>query len=81
MVQLSHSYMTTGKTIALARWIFVNKVMSLIFNMLSTFVLASRRATDYQKTWDEPLSHIIIQILKDTAGKSMDKTRMWLNSE
>ena len=51
MVQLSHSYMTTGKTIALGRWIFVNKVMSLIFNMLSTFVLASRRATDYQKTW------------------------------
>ena len=35
MVQLSHSYMTTGKTIALTRWIFVGKVMSLLFNMLS----------------------------------------------
>ena len=34
-VQLSHPYMTTRKTIALARWTFVNKVMSLIFNMLS----------------------------------------------
>jgi len=35
MVQLSHSYMTTGKTIALTRWTFVGKVMSLLFNMLS----------------------------------------------
>ena len=34
-VQLSHPYMTTGKTIALARWTFVSKVMSLLFNMLS----------------------------------------------
>ena len=34
-VQLSHPYITTGKTIALARWIFVGKVMSLLFNMLS----------------------------------------------
>ena len=35
MVQLSHPYMTTGKTIALTRWSFVSKVMSLLFNMLS----------------------------------------------
>ena len=35
MVQLSHPYMTTGKTIALTRWTFVGKVMSLLFNMLS----------------------------------------------
>ena len=35
IVQLSHRYMTTGKTIALTRWTFVGKVMSLIFNMLS----------------------------------------------
>ena len=35
MVQLSHPYMTTGKTIALSRWTFVVKVMSLLFNMLS----------------------------------------------
>ena len=40
MVQLSHPYMTTGKTIALTRWIFVSKVMSLLFNMLSRFVIA-----------------------------------------
>ena len=37
-VQLSHPYMTTGKTIALTRWTFVGKVMSLLFNMLSTLV-------------------------------------------
>ena len=36
-VQLSHPYMTTGKTIALTRWTFVGKVMSLLFNMLSNF--------------------------------------------
>ena len=35
IVQLSHPYMTTGKTIALTRWTFVDKVMSLLFNMLS----------------------------------------------
>ena len=40
MVQLSHPYMTTGKTIALTRWTFVIKVMSLLFNMLSRFVIA-----------------------------------------
>ena len=39
MVQLSHPYMTTGKTIALTRWTFVGKVMSLLFNMLSRLVI------------------------------------------
>ena len=39
-VQLSHLYMTTGKTIALTRWTFLGKVMSLLFNMLSRFVIA-----------------------------------------
>ena len=40
MVQLSHLYMTTGKTIALTRWTFVGKVMSLLSNMLSRLVIA-----------------------------------------
>ena len=40
IVQLSHLYMTTGKTIALTRWTFVGKVMSLLFNMLSKLVIA-----------------------------------------
>ena len=39
IVQLLHLYMTTGKTIALARWTFVYKVMSLLFNMLSRLVI------------------------------------------
>ena len=41
-VQLSPPYMTTGKTIALTRWIFVGKVMSLLFNMLSRLVRNSK---------------------------------------
>ena len=40
MVQLSHPYMTPGKTIALTRWTFVGKVISLLFNMLSRLVIA-----------------------------------------
>ena len=40
IVQLSHPYMTNGKTIALTRWAFVDKVMSLLFNMLSRLVIA-----------------------------------------
>ena len=40
IVQLSHSHVTTGKTIALTRWTFVGKVMSLLFNMLSRLVIA-----------------------------------------
>ena len=47
VVQLSHSYMTTGKTIALTRWTFVSKVMSPLFNMLPrlfiTFLSRSKR--------------------------------------
>ena len=39
IVQLSHPYVTTGKTIALTRWTFVDKVMSLLFNMLSRLVI------------------------------------------
>ena len=44
IVQLSHPYMTTGKTIALTRWTFVDKVMSLIFNMLSRLVITFLQA-------------------------------------
>ena len=39
-VQILHPYMTTGKTIALTRWTFVGKVMSLLFNMLSRLIIA-----------------------------------------
>ena len=47
-VQLSHPYMTTGKTIALTRWTFVGKVMSVLFNMLSGLVLP-RKCTGHSK--------------------------------
>ena len=40
MVQLSHLYTTTGKTIVLTRWTFVGKIMSLLFNVLSRLVIA-----------------------------------------
>ena len=43
IVQLSHPYMNTGKTIALTRWTFADKVMSLLYNMLSRFLPRSKR--------------------------------------
>ena len=45
MVQLSHPYMTTGKTIALTTWTFVGKIMSLLFNMLSILVISKEKAS------------------------------------
>ena len=55
IVQLSHPYMTTGKTIALTRWTFVSKVMSLLFNMLSklviTFLPRSKRPLERILNW------------------------------
>ena len=47
IVQLSHPYMTTGKTIALAVWAFVSKVMSLLYNMLSRLVIALLPKSQY----------------------------------
>ena len=47
IVQLSHPYMTTGKTIALTRWTFVGKVMSLLFNMWSRLVIAFLSRSKY----------------------------------
>ena len=48
MVQFSHPYMTTGKTIVLTRWTFVGKVMSLLFNMLSRLVIRESNGTPLQ---------------------------------
>ena len=48
VVQLSHPYMTTGKTVALTRQTFVGKVMSLLFNMLSRFVIGEGNGTPLQ---------------------------------
>ena len=62
MVQLSHVYLTTGKTIALARWTFVGKVMSLLFNRLSRFVIAFLpRSKHLLISWPHSLSVVILE--------------------
>ena len=61
-VQLSHPYMTTGKTIALTRWTFVGKVMSLLFNMLSSWVIAFLpRSKHLLFSWLQSLSAVILE--------------------
>ena len=58
MVQLSHLYMTTGKMIALTVQTFVGKVISLFFNTLSRFVIASERETDVPSLWDAEFPYL-----------------------
>ena len=61
-VQLSHPYMTTGKTIALTRWTFVGKVMSLLFNMLSRLVIAFLpRSKCLLISWMQSPSAVIVE--------------------
>ena len=65
MVHLSHPYMTTGKTIALTRWTFVNKVMSLLFNMLSMLVIAFLpRSKCLLISWLQSPSAVILETKK-----------------
>ena len=60
MVQLSHPYMTTGKTIALTKWTFVSQVMSLLFNMLSRLVIPSlTRSKRLLISWRQSPSAVI----------------------
>ena len=62
IVQLSPPYMTTGKTIALTRWTFVGKVMSLLFNMLSSLVIAFLpRSKCLLIPWLQPPSAVILE--------------------
>ena len=62
MVQLSHPYMTTGKTIALTRWTFIDKTMSLFFNMLSKLVIAFLpRSKCLLISWLQSLSAVILE--------------------
>ena len=62
MVQFSHLYMTTGKTIALTRWTFVSKVMSLHFNTLSRFVTAFLpRSKCLLISWLQSLSTVTLE--------------------
>ena len=65
MVQLSHPYMTTGKTIALAIRTFVGKVMSLVFNTLSRFVIAFLPwSKQLLISWLQSLSAMILEAKK-----------------
>ena len=62
IVQLSHPYMTTGKTIALTRWTFVGKVVSLLFNMLSRLVIAFLpRSKHLLISWPQSQSAVILK--------------------
>ena len=64
-VQLSHPYMTTGKTIALTRWTFVGKVMFLLFNMLSRLVRAFLpRSKCLLISWLQSPSALILELKK-----------------
>ena len=70
IVQLSHPYMTTGKTTALTIWIFVGKVMSLLFNMLSRFAIAFLpRSKGLLVSWLQLPSKVILEPKKINAVK------------
>ena len=75
MVQLSHPYMTTGKTIALTRWTFVGKIMSLFFHMLSRLVIAFLpRSKHLLISWLQSPSAVILEprkIKSDTVSPSI----------
>ena len=65
MVQLSHPYMTTGKTVALTRWTFVGKEISLLFNTLSRFVIAFLpRRKHLLISWLQSPSAMILELPK-----------------
>ena len=62
IVLLSHPYMIAGKTVALTRWTFVSKVMSLLFNMLSRFVTALLSKSKHLLiSWLQPISAVILE--------------------
>ena len=62
MVQLSYPFITTGRTIALTRWTFVGKVMSLLFNMLSRLVITSLpRSKRLLISWLQSPSAVILE--------------------
>ena len=65
IIQLLHSYMTTGKGIALTRWTFVGKVIFLFFNMLSRLVITFlARSKHLLISWLQSLSAVILEIKK-----------------
>ena len=71
IVQLSHLYMTTGKTIALTRWTFVGKVMSLLLNMLSRLVI-----TFLPRSKHLLIKSSVFDLFSGDSGKKMEKKRV-----
>ena len=72
IVQLSHPYMTTGKTIASTRWTFFSKIMSLLFNMLSRLVIAVlSRSKHLLILWLQSSSAVILEPPKNKASPSI----------
>ena len=80
VVQLSHPYMTTGKTIALTRWTLVGKIMSLLFNMLSKLVIAFLlRSKRLLISWLQSPSAVILEppkIKSDPVSRSISHEMM-----
>ena len=69
MVQLSHPYTTTGKTITLTIWTLLSKVLSLLFNTLSSFVIAFLpRSKHLLISWLQSLSAVILEPKKINSG-------------
>ena len=76
IVQLLHPYMTTGKTIALTRWTFVGKAMSLLFNMLSRLVIAFLpRSKRLLISWLQSPSAVILEPKKIKPISTENKNR------
>ena len=66
IVQLSHPYITTGKTVALTRWTFVGKVMFLLFNMLSRLVITFLpRSKRLLISWLQSPCAVILELQKN----------------
>jgi len=77
-VQLLHPYMTTGKTIALTRWTFVGKVMSLLLNMLSRVVITFLpRRKRLLISWMQSPSAVILEPQKIKSGESQGRGAWW----
>ena len=77
MVQFSHPYMTTEKAIALTIWSFVSKVMSLLVNMLSRFVIAFLlRSKHVLISWQQSLSAVILEPKKRKSATVLSTKRM-----
>ena len=72
IVQLSHPYMTTGKTIALTRWTFVGKVMCLLFNMLTRLVITFLSKSKHLLTsWLRSPSAVILEPQKNKVSHGL----------